>query len=177
MTQQRDVPMNYLGLPEHLSRAASRESFASDASVISFSSMATELRQHGRRRSQEDLLDMDDPQMVKYRDEILDKMLESQSLALPRTALSSSNLRSTQPRQNARSNGARAATNGNDSDEELLQECANFDPKTRGTLYKSFSTSDVTGEWSGGCSRLELHHFVYEHPPTSASLSLCPFQE
>uniref|UniRef100_A0A914W832 Uncharacterized protein n=1 Tax=Plectus sambesii TaxID=2011161 RepID=A0A914W832_9BILA len=144
MTQQRDVPMNYLGIPEHLSRAASRESFASDASVISFSSLATEMRHHGRRRSQEDLLDMDDPEMVKYRDEILDKMLESQSLALPKTTLSGRNKRSTQQRQTTR-NGQGRAANANDSDEELLLECANFDPKMRGTLYKSFSMSDITG--------------------------------
>lgn len=136
--------MNYLGIPEHLSRAASRESFASDASVISFSSVTTELRQHGRRKSQEDLLDLDHPEMVKYRDEILDRMLESQSLALPRTALGGFAKRSTQQRRAGRNDGDRT-TKANDSDEELLQECVNFDPKTRGTLFKSFSMSDVTG--------------------------------
>jgi hypothetical protein len=147
MTQQQDVPMNYLGIPEHISRAASRESFASDASVISFSSIATELRQHGRRRSQEDLLDLDDPEMVRYRDEILDKMLESQSLALPKTALGGFKRSSRQRRTLTTRNNGGKTQDANESDEELLQECAMFDPKTRGTLYKSFSMSDITGSF------------------------------
>ena len=70
-------------------------------------------------------------------------MLESQSLALPKSAVA--------PRRKGRSTaseGNKSNVNGiSDSDAELIDESASFDPKLRATLYKSFSTSDLIGTY------------------------------
>lgn len=80
--------------PNRIARCASHESFATDVSILSLSSFTSDMPpiRHNEQQStssfadREDLeLDLEkDNELARYREDMLEKMLESHSLSLPR---------------------------------------------------------------------------------------------
>lgn len=145
--------------PVRISRSGSRESFATDLSLLSLSSFTSEVSNVRLRNvlgdRDEDQYEMDpmDPVLVRYREEMLEKMLESHSLHIPHfqggkgrhTTKTNSKIRSV---SEDRSDGESPAGHcpfsrfPTRSEELLLADCKC--PRRRFYLFKSFSTADVT---------------------------------
>lgn len=155
--------MAYLNVPSNrMARSTSHESFATDVSCLSLSSFTPS--DVGSRTKLDDRIQTSDdietdtvsntnPVMIKLRENMLEQMLECDSLSLQKLPDKSSS--TSHNRQRSMSNDksnvtASSTTMKNDDDhlkitsseKDLIRLCG--EPKSRGSMYKSFSTTDLT---------------------------------
>ncbi len=160
--------MAYLSLPTAITRAASRESFASGASLVSFSSLMADagggdggFRQ--QRGSPDDDCKTEDesPELAGYREAILERMLESNNVFLfptswlgrHTTAVEAERHSQTTPVDPSDLNANKrlkewVARKNVLSDKELIRRWKATDPNRRRRLllrHKSLSTTDLLG--------------------------------
>lgn len=129
---------SFLSIPQ-ISRTGSHESFATDISLLSLSSFASDSCNARHRQSfDKDEEDSENGEIQKYREDIFEKMLESGNFPM-KSGGNGKNLDGKNQRPNVE-------IKVSESEQDLMKKGSGADEfsKTHSKLYKCFSTTDVT---------------------------------
>lgn len=134
---------SFLSIPQ-ISRTGSHESFATDISLLSLSSFASESCNARHRHSfdKEDE-DSENGEIIKHREDIFEKMLESGNF--PEPVKSDRNLKKLGGTAKNKCRRPAIEIKVSESEQELMTKSNKTgDARQHTKLYKCFSTTDVT---------------------------------